>query len=168
MNQRARILDLDNCISNDGWRIPRIRWDAPTPFLRYHDYQLLSPWDKIGNTDLFKGYPGQLVIFTSRPVLYRASTVEWLERHRIKAHLIMRNDNDHRSSMHVKETQLTQLWNYGIDLSDVDCAYDDRPEICAMYREHGMIAEVRSLHSVCAYINPKTGHNHANGQAKTA
>lgn len=162
---KARILDLDNCISNDGWRIPKINWDAPTAFRRYHEYQLLAPWDECGNLDLFTGFDGRIVVLTSRPVMYRASTLEWLARHGIKCDLIMRNDADERPSTLVKESQLRDLWHYGVQLRDVECAFDDRPEICEMYRSHGIKAEVRSLHSVCAYINPKTGHNHANGQA---
>lgn len=160
------ILDLDNCIANDGWRIPRIRWSDPHPFRRYHEYHLLAPWDVAGNRDLFEGREERILIFTSRPVHYRRATEEWLERAGVQVkHLLMRRDTDYRSSAAVKAEQLRWLPEYyGIELAQITCAYDDREEILRVYRAAGVRAERRWLHDVCAYTDHIRGINHADGE----
>jgi len=164
---RYLILDIDNCIADDGWRIPQIDWGTDDAFRRYHFYHQLAPWDNAGNRDLFIGREEGLIIFTSRPVHYRAMTLEWLQRVGVKVeHLLMRNDNDVRPSIHVKRSQLGWLGEYDVRLAQIACAYDDRPEILKMYRAHGLRAELRALHDICAYTNPHTGVNHATGQPK--
>ena len=166
MIKAAILLDIDNCIANDGGRIPHIRWYLEDPFDRYDAYHQLSPWDAVGNRDLFEGRAERIFMLTSRPLTYRVMTVEWLRRAGVAfEHLLMRNPHDHRSSLAVKRDQMRSLGEYNLTLADVIGAYDDRPEICAMYREHGLRAEVHALHNVCAYINPKTGFNHAAGKA---
>lgn len=159
-----RILDIDNCIADDGWRVPRIEWSNNDLFARYHAYHQLAAWDAPGNFGLFLGADLELFVLTSRPLHYRVTTAEWLRRVGCKfSQLIMRNDNDFRHSLAVKEAQLKSvLVECGV--SAIECAYDDRPEIVEMYRSYGLKAEVRSLHDVCAYINPITGVNHADGR----
>lgn len=145
------ILDLDNCISDDAWRIPKIRWQQTDPMRRYHDYHLLAGFDKLANKHLLSpDLP--LVIFTARPVMYRAITEEWLERNGIAIYaLLMRNDNDHRSGPDVKETQLSWLLGaYNVSKSQIDMAYDDRPEIVEMYQRNGIKARQVAIHDVCA------------------
>lgn len=166
--ERFVLLDIDNCIANDGWRIPSIDWRDADLFRRYHEYHLLAPWDECGNFDLFTGREERIVLLTSRPLFYRRSTQEWLQRHGVNyAHLFMRNNWDHRPSLHIKRGQLEALFEYGIDIRhQIVCAYDDRPEICVMYREHGIRAEVRALHDVCAYSNPITKANHVDGSQR--
>lgn len=165
MIRKTILLDIDNCISDDGWRIPLIDWSNPDPFMRYHEYQIRSPQDLPGNTDLFLGHKGRIFLLTSRPLSYRPVTLLWLHAVGVPFEaILMRNNNDHRSSVDVKRSQLLSLPEYGVEMKDIVCAYDDRPEICAMYREHGLHAKVRSIHSVCAYVNPHTGVNHANGE----
>jgi hypothetical protein len=163
---RYIILDIDNCIADDGWRIKTIDWRDTDPFRRYHTYHQLSPWDAVGNRDLFEVVRKRIVVLTSRPVHYRAMTEEWLDRAEVPVkHLLMRNDVDFRPSLAVKASQLGWLWaDYGIHLAQIDCAYDDREEILAMYRAHGLRTELRALHNICAYANPLTGINHATGQ----
>ena len=149
------ILDLDNTIANDEWRIPRINWQHTDPFRRYHDYHLLSAFDDVGNRDLFEG-TSDIVIFTARPVHYRAMAVEWLRRNDIDIkHLLMRNDDDHCHSKELKMKQLGWLVEYGICLTDIVCAYDDRPDVVQMYTDFGIPAEVRAIHSTCAYTQPE-------------
>lgn len=155
------ILDLDNCIADDAWRIPRINWQKSNPLDRYHDYHSLSGFDLAGNYDLVLGaYEAQrdIIIFTARPVQYHALTVEWLRRNNVEfKHLIMRNNNDHRSSLHLKRTMLQWLPDlYGVPWNEVGAAYDDRPDVVEMFRKHGIPAEVRAIHNVCAYTPPVT------------
>lgn len=147
-----RILDIDNCIANDEWRIARIEWHHKHPMQRYRVYHELAPWDSAHNADLYAdGEP--CVLLTARPVLYRVQTIEWLKRAGVQvAHLIMRNNDDIRPSLDVKRSQL--MWlpdHYGVSLTSITKAYDDRPEIVAMYEAHGIPAEVRAIHSTSAY-----------------
>lgn len=146
------ILDLDNCIADDAWRIPRINWQKSVHTGRYDDYHSLSGFDEIGNTDLL-ATQNKIVIFTARPVAYHALTVEWLRRKGVdwKA-LIMRNNNDHRPSVDLKRQQLKWLIElYDVPKDSIVAAYDDREDVVAMYREEGIAAHVRSIHNVCAY-----------------
>jgi hypothetical protein len=98
------ILDLDNCIANDAWRIPKINWQKENPLDRYHDYHSLSGFDELGNGDILTRHElAEIVIFTARPVLYRAVTEEWLRRNGVNyEYLVMRNNNDHCHSLELK------------------------------------------------------------------
>lgn len=148
------ILDLDNCISNDAWRIPRISWNHQNPTRRYHDYHMLAAFDEPGNVELFKGR-SDILIFTARPVMIRAMTEEWLKRVGVDYEvLIMRNDNDHLPSVDLKMKQLHYLPVYGIDAGKIEHAFDDRPEVVEMYKRCGIPATVRAIHNVCAYTRP--------------
>lgn len=149
------ILDLDNTIANDVWRIPKINWQHADPLARYHDYHSLSAFDAPGNEDLFKERD-DIIIFTARPVHYHAITEEWLNRNGVNFQvLLMRNNDDHSHSKDLKLRQLAWLQNdYGINKSDIFCAYDDRQDVVDAYLAAGIHAEVRSIHNVCAYTRP--------------
>lgn len=150
------ILDLDNTIANDGWRIPYINWQWSNPVHRYHDYHSLAAFDELGNADLVWGHGHKILIFTARPVHYSAMTHAWLVRKGVMAdHVIMRNTGDRRNSVELKSTMLDWLHHYDVDLRDIAGAYDDREDVVAMYRARGLNAEVRSLHDICAYTKPK-------------
>lgn len=150
------ILDIDNCIANDAWRIPRICWQHEDPMRRYHDYHSLSAFDTAGNRHLFESSPHKIFVFTARPVHYHALTEEWLRRNGVDFEaLLMRNDDDHASSTDLKLRQLKWLLNdYGVCRGDIFCAYDDRPDVVAAFERAGVRAEVRSIHNVCAYAHP--------------
>jgi len=151
------ILDLDNTIANDEWRIKAIDWDCESMFDRYHNYHLLSAFDRPGNLCLFKNSKHDIVIFTARPIHYQAATVEWLVRNGVKVkHLFMRGNDDHQHSVALKEGQLKRLIAFhGIAKNSIACAYDDRPDVIEMYRRNGVAAEQVSIHSNCSYIKPK-------------
>ena len=145
------ILDIDNTISNDAWRIPRINWKEPDPFQRYHEYHQLSSFDEAGNHDLFQGTPHEIIIMTARPVHYHAQTEEWLLRKGIDpAIILMRNTSDHVHSKELKRQQLLSLKAmHGITREQIVCAYDDRQDVVDMYRRTlGIHAEVRRIHNV--------------------
>lgn len=149
------ILDIDGCIADDEWRIPRINWQHENPFRRYHEYHMLSAFDEVGNTDLIET-EHDIIIFTARPTHYRAMTEEWFRRKGVNVkHLLMRNDDDHCHSKELKSKQLQWLDEYGVSLHDIVCAYDDRPDVVKMYNEFGIPAVVRAIHNVCAYTQPK-------------
>lgn len=150
------ILDLDNTIADDSWRIPKINWQHSDPMRRYHDYHSLSAFDQPGNRDLFENQPHDIVVFTARPVAYHAVTEEWLYRNKIPARaLLMRNNEDHRKSVELKHEQLNWLvQHYNFSLQDIAGAYDDRPDVVEMFVKLGIKAECRPIHNICAYTNP--------------
>jgi len=154
------ILDLDNCIADDGWRIPKIAWGDPDLFRRYHQYHQLAAWDPVGNLDLIWNHSHEILILTSRPVHYRTLTEEWLRRADVKfKHLLMRNDNDFRYSHEVKAAQVRWLQEYNVALEEIDCAYDDRELVLAEYRKFGLRTELRAIHNVSAYpVEDKIAH----------
>ena len=155
------LLDIDNCISDDAWRIPRIAWQHTDKMRRYHDYHLLSGFDRCVNRHLFQSPLTKIVLLTGRPVMYYALTEEWLRREASieRFTLLMRNNYDFRSSVEVKRSQLGWLSEYGIHLSNVVMAYDDRQEIVTMYKEFGLNAKVVNIHNQDAYHNPLTQEN---------
>lgn len=153
------IVDLDNCIADDAWRIPKINWSKPTPIARYHDYHSLSGFDAIGNLRIFDEHADcGLIIFTARPELYRALTHEWLTRRGVPyERLFMRGNEDHRDSIELKRTMVLNLpeFYYGIALEDIAAAYDDRQDVVDMYRSYKITAHRLEIHNVCAYTPPK-------------
>lgn len=153
------IVDLDNCIADDSWRIPRINWQKRDPLERYHDYHSLAAFDKLCNEDILFGARAgvdQIVVFTARPTMYHAATEEWLRRNNVPfKHLIMRNNNDNRPSLELKRTMLHWLPElYGVPWGSIVAAYDDRPDVVEMYRKHHLPGYVRAIHDVCAYTPP--------------
>jgi hypothetical protein len=153
------IVDLDNCIADDAWRIPRINWQKANPTERYHDYHSLSGFDELRNEEILQDSKGSLIlVFTARPVQYRPITEEWLRRRKVPfQHLIMRNNNDHRPSLELKRHMLHWLPEvYGVRWGSITAAYDDRPDVVEMYLKHGIHSEVRAVHNVCAYTPPTT------------
>lgn len=150
------ILDLDNCIADDSWRIPNINWHKSNLMERYHDYHSLSAWDRLCNARIAHDPRYTRIIFTARPLLYRAITEEWLRRWAVHHEvLIMRNNDDHTPSVELKRSMLGWLpEHYGIAFEDIAAAYDDRPDVVAMYNEAGINGKILSVHDVCAYTNP--------------
>lgn len=154
-----RILDLDNCIADDRDRIPLIDWSLPPGNARYDAYHARCAADPIGNADLTHVPKGtHIVIMTGRPLKFIAQTERWLTKHHVDfAHLLMRPNHDERPSALVKEQQLGWLLgHYEVDLREITSAFDDHPEIIAMYERHGIPATQVSIHTVSAYLNPYT------------
>lgn len=151
------IFDLDNCISNDGWRIKHINWTFDDPAARYHNYHLLAPFDRPGNEDLWKHtLKGRPVIFTARPEFYGIATNEWLGRQGMEDALIfMRPNDDHSHSTELKRRQLISFFMLtDARPEDVLAAYDDREDVVEMYKEHDLNGQVARIHDICAYTNP--------------
>ena len=155
------ILDIDNCIADDSWRIPRINWEAQDPLNRYHDYHSLSAFDTAHNHELYINTRCDIVIFTARPIMYRSITEEWLKRHGVGYQLLMMRDmDDHCHSVELKRKQLMALFNNtDIKAGDIVGAFDDRPDVIAMYATFGIPSQVKSVHDVCAYTNPQEKQN---------
>lgn len=159
---KLQIIDLDNCLCDDEWRIPFILWQKTNPMERYHHYHMLAAFDKPANKDVLVPKNRELIIFTARPVFYAAPTTEWLKRNHIPhKHLMMRNNNDHRPSALVKETMLHALLQhteYEVKKEDIVMAYDDHAAIVTMYESLGIPATRLCVHSTSAY-GPKENPN---------
>jgi hypothetical protein len=155
MRNKVIILDLDNCISDDLWRIKHIDWSTDNMTARYHDYHSLAPFDDVANQHLWAGTACEIAVFTARPMMFMAAAEEWLHRQRIDYFALMMRPTDyHLPSDELKFDQLKQLLNSGIDRRDIMAAYDDRPEVVRMYRRNGVAGELRYIHQRDAYKNP--------------
>jgi hypothetical protein len=144
------ILDLDNCISDDGWRVGYIDKNRPAHH-RYRKYHLLAGFDEPHNKHLFKPEEGhQNIILTARPNEYRDIAVEWLMRHGVQYRfLLMRPENDFRPAAEAKLNMLLNLNSlYGMPTSDIVAAYDDNMSIIEMYRREGISATQLKIHEV--------------------
>lgn len=144
------ILDLDNTISNDGWRILRIAWDEDKSGLRYHEYQLLAGFDQIGNEGLFRNTACKIIIITGRPAFYAPITLHWLDLHGVNVDTaLFRANGDHRSSVQVKHDLLfSWLKRCEVFPVDIACAYDDNHAVIDMYKRAGIKAQHVKLHEV--------------------
>ena len=149
------LLDLDNTIADDSWRIGHINWNTTDPFWRYHDYHSLSAFDPVGNQHILNIEGTMQIIMTARPKAYEAVTREWLMRNKIKwAMLFMRPDNNYDDSVVLKKSFLDALVNlHGLSKSRM-VAYDDRLPVVEMYKENGVKAELIRIHQTCSYKRP--------------
>ncbi len=142
------IVDLDNCISDDEWRLEHIDHNEKEPFIKYHAYHSLAGFDKLRNNLLFKTNKCEVVILTSRPMMYAHVTMEWLKRNNIKPHaVLMRPSGDLSSSVDLKRKQLSLLvHSHRIKQSEIKCAYDDRIDVIDMYKAEGLAAQRMSIY----------------------
>jgi len=155
MNTKLAIFDLDNCLANDEWRIPHIRFELDNKLdEKWDKYHSLCGNDVPANNEWLNGARARgltPVFVTMRPVKYWDQTVEWIERRLGLAPgtfaLYMRPEGDHRGSVELKREIVTNL------LANVSEAYDDRPDIIYMYRSLGINAYVLKIHN----IDPHTG-----------
>src|SRR5687768_11237836 len=121
------IVDLDNCISDDGWRRSKIVREETNVFLKYRSYHEQCHMDALCNRHILE--QGHYVaILTGRPRLFMSQTINWLVDNSVKFdHLIMRNQYDYSYSTDLKRKMLGWLINhYDVRKEDIVCAYDDR------------------------------------------
>lgn len=160
MTQKYIIFDLDNCLSNDSWRIPQIDWSQSDPGKRYANYHKNCALDMPGNylayLHALRANNAQPIFLTARPLSARQDTQRWLERclDVSDAILMMRNEGDHRPSKELKRSMLDQLLEYNVQWHQIVRAYDDREDIVSMYKECGIPGEVMKIHDTCAYTPP--------------
>lgn len=143
------IVDIDNCISDDCWRIKAINWAHNGSVQRWWPYHQLAAFDKIANRGLLRGHGSNVIISTARPVFFFPLTVEWLHRNDVPfKHLLMRNDNDLRPSVDVKREHVSWLPSlYSVDISTIKAAYDDKQSIVDMYAAMGLPSTRAWIHS---------------------
>jgi hypothetical protein len=153
MMTKVAIFDLDNCISDDHWRMDRINMKDPNPNSRYHEYHSLSPFDRFGHKNRFLIKKHQeaghgIIIMTARPVSLYHSTAHWLKDWSVPfVALIMRPEGVHLRSVDLKETMVKGAIMTGFSLDRIVAAYDDRQDVVDMYKEKfGIAAERHFLH----------------------
>jgi hypothetical protein len=159
--ERYAIFDLDNCLSDDSERIRLIDWEQKNPGDRYYSYHNACGHDKVGNLRVFTDYVLRLglipIFLTGRPNQVRDETIAWIADHLMLGTtylLKMRKNGDHRSSVLVKQEMIMEIYlypEYGITLSEIAIAFDDRLDIVQMYRKHGIPAAMLSIHNQDAY-----------------
>ncbi len=135
------IINLDGTISDDKWRERKINLNM-SDMSRYHEYNLLAGFDDVGNEHLFRGK--DIIVFTSRYNFYSAITFEWLRRNNIEPKILMfAPDNMRISHQDLRRQQLTMLFRNDSDIMPemITTAYDNRHEVCTMYRKEGLHAE---------------------------
>lgn len=148
------IWDLDNCLSDDGWRIRFIDWHKPVE-TRWTNYHRMCFRDAPGNhAEFFEAVKLGLapMFITGRPESARALTMAWLSHHfDIRSPmLLMRGNEDHRPSVDVKLELLTGALQRAKGRPRL--AYDDKPDIVQMYRDvFDIDAQVLRIHNLDAY-----------------
>lgn len=154
--------DIDNCLSNDAWRIPFIDWSAADADARYAPYHLPCANDPLVDAHATTFHAVSLfadpIFFTARPELVRANTVWWLQQHlRVRnPTVLMRRAREFVPSVQLKQNMLDLLRNDSAPSLRVVAAFDDRQDIVDMYERNGIRALVLKAHDVCAYTNPNT------------
>lgn len=135
------ILNLDGTISDDKWREKFINLKETGQY-RYHDYQCLAGFDMVCNEQLFRASANELIIITSRPMLYQVITMQWLFTHNIPVKYIGLAPSRYTGSgSDLKNGLLTSLMlQHSIDLKDIEVVYESHPDVCTMYRKMGLQA----------------------------
>lgn len=155
------IWDLDNCLSDDAWRISFIEWGATDGDTKYGAYHSHCGMDSPGNLKIFAAFQliSQPVFFTGRPESERQATEDWIQQ-RLKVegrpYVLMRPNGNHARSADIKRAQVMAFIQAHAALREILCAFDDREDIVAMYKDYyGIPSMVLNIHDVCAYTNPK-------------
>jgi len=143
------IIDLDNIISDDSWRLKNIDWTKSDNLARYNDYNLLSGFDMAGNEWLFQNNDYEIVVLSSRPEFYAPITVQWLKSIDIEPiFLIMRETGDNSPPAKLKQKQLQSFYNVmRATADDVVGVYESDQQTIDMYIENGLKAYSVSIHS---------------------
>lgn len=135
------IIDLDNCISDDAWRMHLCEMHHPKPNDRYWKYHDACHLDQHENSDIIREIAARhrILVFTSRPEIVRHKTESWLWKWRIPhEHLLMRPNDSHTPSVDLKREMLNHARS--IIQSEIVHAIDDRLDILTMYEQEGIIS----------------------------
>lgn len=155
------VWDLDNCLADDAWRIPRIDWAAPNPAARYAAYHAAAGADRLcpRNAAIFRAWRGAArpVFATGRPECIRRETVEWILRRldvRVdETTLFMRGSSDHTSTEQLKARMLGHI-RAAHPTARIVAAFDDHLGVVEAYRAAGLMAMQLYIHNVDAYTRP--------------
>lgn len=154
---RISIWDIDNCVSDDGWRTSKIDFSKHGNE-RYDAYDRLMVRDLPAHTlewDLITKLSTPVFI-TGRRERWREATRDWIERMLplpdrdwpgMGPLILMRPEECEDRPVELKRKLLYQLRDvYGVEFSRIIAAFDDIPAIVGMYLTHGIPAAVLRVH----------------------
>jgi hypothetical protein len=127
------IVDIDHTVSDAEWRDQLIgRWDE---YYREQDYD--RPIQFVKNLVCACYAAGaEIIAVTARPVKYLQATIRWMTQHDLPVEtVLMRPDDDHRSSPEVKCWIIRENFP---DLSRIEFVLEDRDDCVAAYRQMGL------------------------------
>ena len=133
----AFIFDIDGVLADDRHRSHFIR-QSPRNYNSYYDAMINDPPIIVG-VIICQALAAQwpIYLFTGRPITHEAQTQAWLKQQLIPYdRLNMREPNDFRPNIAVKRDMLARLEGEGY--WQPMAAFEDRPEVIAMYREEGV------------------------------
>lgn len=150
------ILDCDNVLSDDEWRLRTIDWDTEDQVERYRVYSKLAIFDEPRNQHLAIAPGKKVAIFTAMRDRYWRTRTAWFHKNKIHHdYLFMRGENDHRSSVEVKQEMLHNLMRMlNLQPNDIIAAYDDHPDIVQMYKRNGVNGIHIAIHNKCVWRKP--------------
>lgn len=156
---RYSLWDLDNCLSDDKWRTPKIAWHLQGNE-RYNAYDAEMGKDTPAHVAswLLITQLSHPIFITGRRERWRDITREWIcrelpvSRERGKLlwqtapTIIMRPEGCELRPAALKELLLMQAFRMGATPEKILAAFDDVPSIVEMYRKHGIPAVVLQVH----------------------
>jgi len=132
------VVDVDGVLSDASGR-QHLLAREPKPWATFFEASVQDPPITEG-IRLVAGLVGDrlMVLLTARPARLADTTMTWLERNSVPWDLlVMRRDDDHRSSPEVKSDAVDGLRADGYE---VQLAIDDDPGNVRMYRAAGVAA----------------------------
>ena len=133
------IVDLDGTVADCDWRLPLIKEKPKNWKAFFEGIPKDPPIDCMIEMVRAFRQAGSLVIYcTGRPDHYRRESLMWLNQHSISAinGLYMRPKGDHSPDYECKKRLLAQIRADGYNPTIV---IDDKPEVCDMFRDEGLV-----------------------------
>jgi hypothetical protein len=159
--KRIVICDLDNCISDDGWRMGLINWDEEVPEKRYAAYHAICWQDKpnlahLERLQVVAFHADTIAFVTSRPEEFRSVTYNWIVQNcKLPAcktvWLMMRSNNDHRSSAAIKSEVASK---FIADGHSIVAAFDDRDDVLTAYAKLGIAVYIMKINATDGERSP--------------
>jgi hypothetical protein len=167
MTAKFIIIDIDNCISDDKWRMAHVSHKIEDLDERYYTYNICCHNDQpcmenINTLALLVQMGAHPVFITARPEMVRAETVDWLHKHLpfsfdAICDLMMRPVGDKRTSPELKpallqgwiECNFTDAENGKINHFNKDwilCIFDDRQDVLDAHAANGYRVQHMAVH----------------------
>lgn len=163
--KRVAVFDLDNCLSNDGWRQRVIPEHAANHDVKYDLYHRLCAWDEVGNEHVVHKHlnEGERIVFiTTQPRRYEQFRLCWfphlwaalrkggcpVDEQDNRFRVLYRPDWDYTPTPLVKLEHIKAMEMNGFT---VTAAYDDRPDVINAYLDHGLNAYQLAIHNEEGY-----------------
>lgn len=132
------IFDIDGTLSDPSHRRHYVE-KQPKDWDGFFDAMVLDTpkYEIIRVAQAMHGGDNRVLIVTGRPENYRSQTVDWLDRMRVRFHMLwMRTAGDRRDDTVVKSEILEDIRNAGYLPRLV---FDDRARLVEMWRSKGLV-----------------------------